>query len=75
MSNPCNPEIPYSGTCDEALDQDIVVPEGHDVVETIIDGQVFWQLVPEVPEVNTAYLVQQGGGRLLIDEFTYLIIE
>lgn len=51
------------------------VPIGFEAVQTIVDGKVVWQTDPPLPPEETInYLVQQSGGKILIDDGIYLTI-
>jgi hypothetical protein len=74
--SPCTPDSHIS-TCSDEIDPmgGSSIPEGIEAVQTFVDGETVWQTNPPQPvEATTNFLVQQTGGKILIDDKIYLII-
>lgn len=75
-SNPCSTDI-HVTACSDELDPmgGASIPEGIVAVETFVDGKPVWQTdPPQPPGAITHFLVQQNGGKILIDDGIFLII-
>lgn len=74
--NPCATDI-HVQVCSDEIDPmgGSTIPEGLEAVQTFVDGQTVWQTnPPQPPESVVNFLVQQNGGRILIDDGIRLII-
>lgn len=75
-SNPCSTDT-HDTVCSDEIDPmgGATIPEGMDAVQTFVDGQTVWQTNPPLPPEETVhFLVQQNGGKILIDDGVRLII-
>jgi len=72
----CNPDTHVTVCTDEIPPMGgAVIPAGVQAVQTFVNGEVIWQTDPAQPAGETVnFLVQQNGGKILIDDDVFLIL-
>jgi len=69
-SNICTSST-HTTACSGEIDPMVgsTIPTGINAIETFINGNVVWQTnPPQPPETIINFLVQQNGGKILIDD-------